>query len=85
MYVCTHVRAGWQHVGDGHQDLCGILILLSNIYKAFPDAFVTNALYESVLGLAEMEFIFPVAALIVLCSVLVARKVLVTQQRFGYC
>ena len=38
-----------------------------------------------VLGLAEMELIFPIAALIMLCSVLVARKVLITHQCFGYC
>ena len=38
-----------------------------------------------VLGLAGMELIFPIAALIVLCSVLVARKVLITHQCFGYC
>jgi len=33
---------------------------------------------EIVLGLAEMELVFPTAALIVLCFVLVARKVLIT-------
>ena len=32
-----------------------------------------------------MELILPIAALIVLCSVLVARKVLITHQCFGYC
>jgi len=42
-------------------------------------------LLSSVLGLAEMELIFPVAALTVLCSVLVARKVLLTSQCFGCC
>ena len=36
-----------------------------------------------VLSLAEMELIFPIAALIVLCSVLVARTVLITHQCFG--
>ena len=38
-----------------------------------------------VLGLAEMELISPTAALVVLCSVLVARTVLITHQCFGYC
>ena len=39
----------------------------------------------AVLGLAEMELIVPIAALIVLCSVLVAEKVLITHLCFGYC
>ena len=39
----------------------------------------------TVLGLAEMELVFPTAALIVLCFVLVPRKVLITHQCFGYC
>ena len=39
--------------------------------------------YLTVLGLAEMELIFPIAALIVLCFVLVARKVLITHWCFG--
>jgi len=38
-----------------------------------------------VLGLAEMELIFSIAALIVLSSVLVAREVLITHQCSGYC
>ena len=38
-----------------------------------------------VLGLAEMELVLPTAALVVLCSVLVARTVLITHQCFGYC
>jgi len=40
---------------------------------------------EIVLGLAEMELVFPTAALIVLCFVLVARNILITHQCFGYC
>jgi len=36
-------------------------------------------------GLAEMELVFPIATVIVLCFVLVARKVLITLQCFGYC
>ena len=38
-----------------------------------------------VLGLAETELILPIAALVVLCFVLVARKALITHQCFGYC
>ena len=38
-----------------------------------------------VLGLAGMELTFPIAALIVLCFVFVARTVLITHQCFGYC
>ncbi|GAB0191254.1 hypothetical protein GRJ2_001590700 [Grus japonensis] len=38
----------------------------------------------SVLGLAEMELILPTAALMVLCCVLVASKLLITHQCFGY-
>lgn len=34
---------------------------------------------------AEMELISPTAALIVLCSVLVTREILITCQCFGYC
>ena len=37
-----------------------------------------KTLLQGVLGLAEMELIFPTAALVVLCSVLVARTVLIT-------
>lgn len=37
------------------------------------------------LGLAEMKVILPLAAPIELCFVLVARKVLITHQCFGYC
>lgn len=37
-----------------------------------------------VLTLAEMELVFPTAAFIVLCSILVATKVLITCQCFGY-
>ena len=37
-------------------------------------------LFKAVLGLAEMELIFPIAALIALCFVVVARKVLITHQ-----
>ena len=44
----------------------------------------TVAAEGAVLGLAEMELIFPLAALIVLCFVLVARKVLITHRCFGY-
>ena len=40
---------------------------------------------DAVLGLAGMELPFPIAALIVLCFVLVARKVLIAHQCFGYC
>ena len=32
-----------------------------------------------------MELIFPIAALIVLCFVLAARRVLITHQCFNYC
>ena len=39
----------------------------------------------SLLGLAEMELVFTIAALIVLCFALVARKVLITYQCVGYC
>jgi len=39
----------------------------------------------SALGLAEMELIFPIAALVVLCLVLVDRRVWITHQGFGYC
>lgn len=35
-------------------------------------------------GLAEMELIFHIAALTVLCLVLVARKMLITRQGFSY-
>lgn len=35
------------------------------------------------MGLAEVDFIFPTAALIVLCFVFVDRKVLITEQCFG--
>ena len=38
-----------------------------------------------VLGPAEMELILPIAALVVLCSASVARKVLIRHQCFGYC
>lgn len=38
-----------------------------------------------VLGLAEMELIFPAAALMVPYFTLVARKVLITQQGLGHC
>lgn len=38
-----------------------------------------------VLGLAEMELTFPIAALSVLCFALIGRKVLVTHPYFGYC
>jgi len=48
-------------------------------------SFITAFIFRCVLGLAEMELIFPIAALIVLCFVLVARKVLITYQCFGYC
>jgi len=34
---------------------------------------------------AEMELIFPAAALIVLLFVLIARKMLITHWCFGYC
>lgn len=37
------------------------------------------------LGLAGMELTFPIAALIVLCFVFVARTVLITHQCSGYC
>ncbi|GAB0209126.1 hypothetical protein GRJ2_003378300 [Grus japonensis] len=40
---------------------------------------------KAVLGLAEMELILPTAALMVLCCVLVASKVLITHQCFGCC
>ena len=40
---------------------------------------------EIALGLAEMELIFPIAALTVLCFVLVARKMLLTHQCLGCC
>ena len=46
---------------------------------------LTVLIKQIVWSLAEMELIFPIAALIVLCSVLVARKVLITHQCFGYC
>ena len=36
------------------------------------------------MGLAEMELILPIAALIALCSASVARKVLIAHQCFGY-
>lgn len=38
-----------------------------------------------VLGLAGMEFTFPIAALILLCFVFVAIRVLITHQYFAYC
>ena len=40
---------------------------------------------QLVLGLAETELIFPIAALVVLRSVLVARKVSIRHQCFGCC
>ena len=41
--------------------------------------------FLTILDLAGMELTFPIAALIVLCFVFVARKVLITHQCFGYC
>jgi len=41
--------------------------------------------YICVLGVAEMELIFPIAALIVLCFVMVLWKALITHHCFGYC
>jgi len=40
---------------------------------------------QYVLGMAEMGLIFPIADLIALCFILVARKVLIIHQCFGYC
>ena len=40
---------------------------------------------KPVLGLAGKELTFPIVALIVLCFLLVARKVLITHRCFGYC
>lgn len=40
---------------------------------------------DSVLDLAEMDLIFPRAILTLLCCVLVASKVVITYQCFGYC
>jgi len=42
-------------------------------------------LFLSVLGLAEMGIIFPIATLIVSYSLLVARKVLTIHHCCGYC
>lgn len=39
----------------------------------------------AVLGVAEMQFMFPIAALAGLCSALGVTKVLVTLQSFGSC
>lgn len=39
----------------------------------------------SVSGLGEMELTFSIAALTVLCSVLAARKMLITRRGFSYC
>ena len=50
-----------------------------------PWMIMPSLLWLNVLSLAEMELIFPIADLIVLCFVLVARKVLMTHQCFGYC
>ena len=47
--------------------------------------FLRLLVYVVVLGLAEMELIVPIAALVVLCSASVARRVLIAHQRFGYC
>ena len=41
--------------------------------------------FSTVSGLAEVELIFPITALLVLCSVSVAGKVLITHQCVGYC
>lgn len=46
---------------------------------------ITLYLFAYVLGLAEMVFIFPRAALTALCSASVARKELLTHQWLGYC
>ena len=47
--------------------------------------FLLHSLNEIVLAWAELELIFPIAALLVLCCVLVASEVLITHQGFGYC
>lgn len=45
----------------------------------------THKQSKSALSLAEKELIFSMAALFLLCFVLVARKVSITQYSFGYC
>lgn len=52
-----------------------------------PDATQTPKDFHcrSVLCLAELELMFPTAALTVLCDVLVARKVWIIHQCSGYC
>ena len=48
----------------------------------WPRSELTNTV---VLGLAGMEFVFPIAALTVLCFVMVAGRTLIIHQCFGYC
>lgn len=58
------------------------LLLLPAVYKKLWTE--VNYQYQGVVfGLAEMELIFPIAALIVLCFVLVAIMVLTRHQCFG--
>ena len=51
------------------------IILLSTLYSHVVKC----------IGLAWTESTFPIAALVVLCFVFVARTVLITYQCFGYC
>lgn len=46
--------------------------------------FLTKHIYASILGLAGMELIFPIAAPTGLCFVLVAGRMLIRHQYFGY-